>query len=103
MPMNNITLMVLVLVFTASCAALKSPEQAFLTDRITGCKIRNPYVYTGEADRQVEWSGRCYDGIAEGRGIITYYNDVGVRTAFYRTCIDSANYTCSKGGNIPSG
>jgi hypothetical protein len=95
--------MSLILIVTAGCAGLKSPEQAFLTDRITGCKIRNPYIYTSEITRQVEWSGRCYGGIAEGNGIISYYNDLGVKTAFYKTCIDSANYSCNRGGGIPSG
>ncbi len=94
--MQRANISLLIFWFIASCT-LTPASEPWIMDRNTGCKVRNPYLYP---DRQLEWSGKCVNGFAEGNGTISWYKD-GVRTAYLVTCIDSANYTCNRGGGKP--
>lgn len=60
-----------------SQAAL-SEEMAWITDQ-QGCRIANPHPQPGET---VSWSGACKDGLADGQGILQWFED-GAATARY--------------------
>ncbi len=48
------------------------PPESWIQDAKTGCRIRNPAPQPREA---VAWSGTCPDGIAEGSGVLQWFDD----------------------------
>lgn len=48
------------------------PPESWIEDAKTGCRIRNPAPQPRET---VTWSGACPNGIAEGTGILQWFDD----------------------------
>lgn len=48
------------------------PPESWIEDAKTGCRIRNPAPQPRET---VTWSGACLSGIAEGTGILQWFDD----------------------------
>lgn len=48
------------------------PPESWIEDAKTGCRIRNPAPQPRET---VIWSGACPNGIAEGTGILQWFDD----------------------------
>jgi len=68
---------VCLLIATALSASAPAPAQApspdsWIEDSKTGCRIRNPAPQPRES---VTWSGACPNGIAEGTGILQWFDD----------------------------
>lgn len=57
-----------VLPCTAAAQDDGHPE-AVLTDRVTGCAVRDRYPYPG---KEVRWRGVCRRGFADGRGVLAW-------------------------------
>ncbi|MDP1841015.1 MAG: hypothetical protein Q8N31_17775 [Reyranella sp.] len=56
---------------TPTFAQAPSPD-SWIEDARTGCRIRNPAPQPRES---VTWSGACLSGIAEGTGILQWFDD----------------------------
>ena len=52
-------------------AQVPSPD-GWIADSNTGCRIRNP---TPQPRESVTWSGACPNGIAEGAGVLEWFDD----------------------------
>lgn len=48
------------------------PPESWIKDAKTGCRIRNPAPQPKES---VTWSGACPNGIAEGTGVLQWFDD----------------------------
>lgn len=53
-------------------ASAHQPEDAWVADSRTGCKL---WGYAPQPDRTVTWSGSCPDGYASGRGVAVWSID----------------------------
>ena len=58
-------------VASPSFAQAPSPE-SWIQDGKTGCKVRNPVPQPRES---ITWSGTCPNGIAEGNGVLQWFDD----------------------------
>lgn len=57
---------------TAPAFAQAPPPEGWIQDAKTGCRIRNPAPQPRES---VTWSGTCPNGIAEGSGVLQWFDD----------------------------
>jgi hypothetical protein len=73
---SRIATATLLIVTTLSASAPTSAQapspDSWIEDSKTGCKIRNPAPQPRES---VTWSGACPNGIAEGTGILQWFDD----------------------------
>jgi hypothetical protein len=60
------------LVLVAAAAFGQSLQPGWITDTRTGCKVWNPNPYPNES---ISWSGSCQNGIANGRGTLSWFKD----------------------------
>lgn len=58
-------------VVVSSFAQAPSPE-SWIDDSRTGCKVRNPAPQPRES---ITWSGACPNGVAEGNGVLQWFDD----------------------------
>ena len=71
MPLHVPLLLAILLVAGPALAQAPSPD-SWIADSKTGCKIRNPAPQPRES---VTWSGACPNGIAEGTGVLQWFDD----------------------------
>lgn len=60
----------------APAPAPVSSEVLWLKDSASGCRVWNPNPKDAEA---VSWSGPCQNGVAEGRGVVQWFQHAGGR------------------------
>jgi len=71
MPLHFPVLLAILLVAGPVLAQAPNPD-SWIEDGKTGCKIRNPAPQPRES---VTWSGACPNGIAEGTGVLQWFDD----------------------------
>jgi hypothetical protein len=65
----------------ALIAAPAYAEDGFIRDK-KGCKVSNP---SPKPDESVEWSGKCLDGYADGKGLLQWYVNGAASTRYEGT------------------
>ena len=53
-------------------AAAQTPQPGWIADARSGCRVWNPAPQPKEA---ITWSGACQNGLAQGRGVLQWYQD----------------------------
>jgi len=63
---------VLGLAFAAVAADAEHPDESWIVDSSSGCRIWNP---NPQEDETASWSGACRNGVGEGYGVILWFHD----------------------------
>ena len=53
-------------------AAAQTPQPGWIADARSGCRVWNPAPQPKEA---ITWSGACQNGLAQGRGVLQWFQD----------------------------
>ncbi len=67
----RLSLLVLLL-FAALPAAAQAPQEGWIADARTGCRVWNPRPLPNET---ITWTGLCVGGLAQGRGVVQWFKD----------------------------
>lgn len=60
-------------------SATEIPESEWIKDKVSGCKMANPFYSGGNPNGfikggTISWSGSCVNGFLSGKGILQWYN-----------------------------